>query len=391
MKTTVFILFVLALGVAAGIGIATLRVGDRSWTPPAQVDELIPPAELPAAAHVPASKLVVDPTSFDFGTVYGMAEGSHDFVFTNVGGGPLHLVLDDVSSPSVTAKLEKADVPPRQSAKVTLAWKCSDVSNLFQQTVKMLTNDPARGEVTLMVSGRINAAVQASPIALLFPKLSPDKPASAAAHLFCYVDQPLKILGHTMSDSAIAQYFNVSLEPMSGDEVKKQAAAKSGVLVTVALKPGLPPGLFKQEVVLKTNLKALSEFTLPVLGVVESDIVIAGRGWDPATQTLTLGNVSGKTGFQTRLSLMVHGQHRKQVKFKPTAVTPKLMKVSLGQPTELNNGATVQTPLLIEIPPGSPSANYLGWNQSPLGEIILETTHPQIPKVRLSLRMAVEN
>ena len=321
MKTTVFILFVLALGVAAGTGIATLRFGNHSWTPPAQVEEPEQPAEVSSSARAPAPKVVVDATSFDFGSVYGMAEGSHDFAFTNGGGSPLHLVLGETSGPAVTAKLGKADLQPHKSAKVTLSWQSPEVSDSFQQTVKVLTNDPARGEVTLMISGHIKAALQSSPLAVLFPRLAAGKAATASAQLFCYTDQPLKILGHTLTDAAIAQYCSVSLEPIAGEELEKQPSAKSGIRVTVAVKPGLRPGLFQQGVVLKTNLKEPSEFTLPVLGIVESDIVIAGRGWDPVTGTLSLGTVSGKTGQRVRLSLMVHGERRTQVTFKPAAVT----------------------------------------------------------------------
>jgi hypothetical protein len=125
--------------------------------------------------------------------------------------------------------------------------------------------------------------------------------------------------------------------------------------------------------------------------LVESDIVIVGHGWDPTAGTLNLDTVSGKTGRQVRLMLMVHGAYRKQVRFKLASATPNLLKVNVGESTEVENGAIVQTPLVIEIPRGSPSVNYLGWNQKPLGEIVLETTHPQIPKVRLAVRMAIEN
>ena len=64
--------------------------------------------------------------------------------------------------------------------------------------------------------------------------------------------------------------------------------------------------------------------------------------------------------------------------------------MSLGQPSEINHGAVVETPLVIEIPPGSPAVNRLGSDQGKLGEIILETTHPRVPKVRILVRLAVE-
>ena len=69
---------------------------------------------------------------------------------------------------------------------------------------------------------------------------------------------------------------------------------------------------------------------------------------------------------------------------------PSVLKVSLGQPSEINNGAVVADAVMIDIPPGSPPVNHLGSEQGKLGEIILETTHPQVPKLRILVRFAVE-
>jgi hypothetical protein len=50
----------------------------------------------------------------------------------------------------------------------------------------------------------------------------------------------------------------------------------------------------------------------------------------------------------------------------------------------------VQTPLIIDIPPGSGPANYAGTGQSKLAEIILATTHPKVPKLRIFVRFVIE-
>jgi hypothetical protein len=46
-------------------------------------------------------------------------------------------------------------------------------------------------------------------------------------------------------------------------------------------------------------------------------------------------------------------------------------------------------PLTVEVPPGAPDANYLG-SPGKLGEILLETTHPEAKQVRLLVQLAVE-
>ena len=47
--------------------------------------------------------------------------------------------------------------------------------------------------------------------------------------------------------------------------------------------------------------------------------------------------------------------------------------------------------VVIEIPKGSPPANYLGNQQSKLGEVLLSTTHPEAKQLKLSVRFAIEH
>ena len=75
--------------------------------------------------------------------------------------------------------------------------------------------------------------------------------------------------------------------------------------------------------------------------------------------------------------------------FKPVKIVPDALSVSLGQRSEINNAVT-QTPLEIAIPPGTPAENHLGSEQGKLGQIILETTHPRVPKLRILVRFVVE-
>ncbi len=122
--------------------------------------------------------------------------------------------------------------------------------------------------------------------------------------------------------------------------------------------------------------------------MVGGEIAVVGPGWDADTGILSLGTISSREGAQRRLMLVVRGPSRKNVTFKPVEVVPDLLKVSLGQRSEINHGAVVETPLIIDVPPGSPAVNRLGSDQAKLGEIILETTHPHVPKLRILVRLA---
>jgi hypothetical protein len=62
----------------------------------------------------------------------------------------------------------------------------------------------------------------------------------------------------------------------------------------------------------------------------------------------------------------------------------------LGPTSPLGDGTVYRTPLTIQIPRGSRPANFLGSKQSRLGEIIIETTHPQAPRLQLRVSFATE-
>jgi hypothetical protein len=68
--------------------------------------------------------------------------------------------------------------------------------------------------------------------------------------------------------------------------------------------------------------------------------------------------------------------------------------VNLGKTTVADTGALSQTELFIEIPASKTlgkkaPANYLGGEKGKPGEILLETTHPQVQSLRIRVRFAV--
>ena len=86
---------------------------------------------------------------------------------------------------------------------------------------------------------------------------------------------------------------------------------------------------------------------------------------------------------------MAHGPHAKNVKLKPVRIVPDLLQVDVGQAKLIGQGAVTQIPLTIRILPGKQAANHLGSKVSDLGQIVLETGHPQQPELRILVRFAV--
>lgn len=389
MKTFFGLVLVIALGIGLGIGTASLRTEKPWWNPDLNLGGESPAALPPADG--PKPKLVVDETEFDFGTIDVKSGGKHDFTIANAGDGPLKLVAGGTSCRCTTSDFEDKEIPPGGTEKVTVSWKPAERVGPYQQTAKILTNDRDRPEVTLTVKGKISAIAQVSPPEVVFSRVSSNEAAHAEVRLLCYLDEQLGIVDRQWSDVATAEFFDVAISPLGEEELKQWPEAKSGFLAAITVKPGLPQGPFRQKLTFQTSLAAAPKLELPIEGIVGSEIAVVGPAWDADKGVLTIGAISADEGAKRQLWLTVRGDHRQEVVFKPVEVFPMSMKVSLGQRREINNGAVVQTPLLIDVPPGSPAVNCLGSDVGKFGEIVLETTHPQVPKLRILVKMAVEN
>jgi hypothetical protein len=389
MRTTLLVLLAVLLGIALGVGVALLRIKRAPWTP--DVDRG-GSASAPAAVRPddPAPKVMVEKSRYDFGTLDIAAKGSHDFVFTNAGKAPLKLSLGATSCRCAVGKLAQEEIPPGGSTKVTVSWKPLERPGPYEQTAKIETNDPGRREVTLTIAGRFTAAFQIIPPELVFSSASAVEPTAIQTRLLNYLEKPIKISSYDWSNAATARYFDVAMKPLQASELKEEPTARSGTLITVTVKPGLPQGPFRQQLVFHTDAASSPTLTLPLQGTVGGEIAVVGRDWDPDTGILNLGAVASRDGAQRRLLLVVRGPSRKNVTFKPLSVVPDVLKLSFGPQTEINHGVVVQTPLIIDVPPGSPTVNRLGSDQGKLGEIVLQTTHPQIHTLRIMVRLAIE-
>jgi hypothetical protein len=288
------------------------------------------------------------------------------------------------------ANLETAEVPAGKTTKVTLEFKGAGFAGPYKQTATVITNDPKRPQVQLVVFGKVIPILRTVPEEIAFSSVTAGNPATTTIDVFGYVPTPLQIVGFECTDKNTAGLFDVKTEPMKPDVLAKEKGAKSGVHLTVTLKPGLPVGTFKQTIRLNTNLTGAEHHELEVRGNVVSDLAVVGARWDDERSLLAIGTVSAKEDVSRRLILIARGRFRDQVKLKIAEVWPELLKVDLEPPTTMGEGLR-QLPIVIRIPKGTPPADYLGSETAKAGRIVLETNHPQAPKVLIRVAFAVEN
>ncbi len=393
MKTWLLIVLTLILGLAAGVGTAMVRLGVSS-----RPDDLTgaissgdPRMPSVAAPSGPQPEAVIDNEDYDFGIMDSNAKGRHEFIFTNKGKGPLVLTEGDSSCKCTVMKLDESTIAPGKSTKVALEWTCNEFSGPFRQSAVIFTNDPEHRRITLTIFGQVEVALRVVPRELVFGRVASGQTVTAEGRIYCHLKEPLEIVEHVLSDRQSADHFQIDFEPLPAKQIAEEKGAKSGYLVRVTVEPGLPLGAFEQRILISTNQESAPSIDISVRGNIGSDISIVGRGWNSETGVLNFGTVSGNEGARRTVMLVARGSHRKELKFKPILVVPDdVLKVELGKTTPINKGAVTQTPVIIQIPKGSRAANHLGSEQGRLGEVLIETNHPQAPKLRIFVQFAVE-
>ncbi|HIQ21103.1 MAG TPA: DUF1573 domain-containing protein [Planctomycetes bacterium] len=380
------------VGLGAGIVTAVTQVNLYPWKGALHHIGEDSPAlpEIPEGRFSP--RVAVDKQLYDFGVMDASATGSHDFVFTNVGTGPLKLKELDTSCSCTVSQITAETIPPGQSATVTVQWTGKGVNGHFRHTATIGTNDPDRPRVVLTVQGRLTGVTKMDPERLVFSRVSAGDDAVGRVRVYGFqtTEKRLQLVGYELDDPEESDRYEVTWEEMPLEEVKKgEPDASCGYLVTVRVKSGLPSGRFHRTIQLKTNLEEAKSIVIPVEGKVDSEVSIVGPGWYDEAGILTLGTVRGRKGTKRTLLIVVGGPHRHDVEFTLVKVFPDLLKVELGPTREASDGSVTMTPVVISVPPGTKPANYLGPSEDKMGKILIETSHPRVSRVKILVRVAV--
>jgi hypothetical protein len=252
-----------------------------------------------------------------------------------------------------------------------------------------MTNDPARPQIQFVITGKVMNSFRVSPEEIVFSGASATGGTTAELRIYAYRSDSVNVSDHKFRQAEANEQFDVRIEQLTPEQVQEDPDAKSGVAVFVTTKPGLPIGSIMQHLELKLDLPGSPVVDVPIRGTVVSDVQVLGDGWDTETGVLTLGTISGRDGGKIQLTLQARGPHAKD--FQPTiqSTKPDQLKVSLGDRQEIVGGRIIKVPLIIEIPAGSRPSVHLGNKQGELGEILIDTAHPEAKALRVLVRFAV--
>jgi hypothetical protein len=337
--------------------------------------------------------VVVGDANFDFGSMERGVSKSHSFELKNAGGKPLSLEKGSVSCGLciIGVQFSESPVPPGESAEATITWKANSMGP-FRHSADVLTNDPSRPQIQFVITGKVMNSFRVSPEQVVFTNASAGGGATAELRIYAYRTNEIKVTGHKFRHEEQQDKFDVRVEPLTDEQLHEDPDdAKSGVAVFVSTKPGLPVGPLTQHLELTLDLPENPVVDVPIGGSIVSDVQVIGTssGWDADTGVLSLGTISRREGAKVQLVLQAHGPHAKDLQPKLHAAKPEELKVSFGLRQEIAGGRVVKVPLIVEVPAGSKPSVHLGNKQGEMGEIVIDTGHPEASTLRLPVRFTV--
>lgn len=375
------------VGAAVGVS-ATWAKHGWLWRPSAPA---LASGSASSQATGPSPRVEVVEIDHDFGVVERFTWRDHLFTIKNVGTAPLELAAGEVTCQKCTflGDIPKPTLQPGEETQVVVRYHAiDDVHDEFRQGATILTNDPLRRQVRLSIFGKLVGSYELIPEKLSFGSIG-GAVRTVEGRLLSRLDEPIEVLSYRLGEPETAPFFDVEIVALSAEELAERTA-KSGKLIRVTNKPGLPQGhLQGQKLELTTNLPNNSVIELPILAVVEGDIAVLGKGWQSAGKYLDWGLIQSASGGRAELKLVVRGEHRQHVRFEVASVDPEFLSVSIGEPVAM--GATAyKTDLILAVPPGTPPINRLGHADAKSAQIVLNVTHPQTKQFTIQVNFAVQ-
>ncbi len=414
----------LLLGAVVGVGTGKIQSSRRAWTPAMETNATVKaatqavanaaapksePAETAAATEKIGPRVEVVETSFDFGILEKSAaneKGEHPFKIKNVGDETLTLANGGKGCFCTDFEISRKSLRPGETATVLFKWDAARSGGVFNQGVRVLTNDPKAPEVDFSVRGLYTAPIVCEPNEISFPNASAATETTRTFRLFGFERNddgtpfPLEILGVDVDENARLEFQieKADLAELTDKERAHNLFANTTNLFNgvATLKSGMPQGAFQEIVRVRTNSPKTPTLEIVVGGqVAGSTVRLSGRRYDDkGTGYLTLDSVSTRQTTEEKLRLTILDKipaNAETVRVK--SVRPDWLQVEFAYPPEeLQKAAPVRVvETTVRIPAGSPQGAFMGPNKEQLGEIVFaigetpETTHELVLPVRFAV------
>ena len=388
------------LGVAVGAGIGFYSADSMPWTPELEINrgrEFVQNEEQGTNSETNASdpmkkapRVKVDEVSYDFGIIEknpSTEKGEHPFYIENVGNADLSLADGGKGCFCTTFSISKTTVKPGDKAEILFKWDGARSGGVFNQGVRVLTNDPKAKEITFSVKGLYTAPVVTAPSELAFNNATKSSETMRTFRMYGFERNPdgtpfaLKVESLELSDP---EHFEVELEEddvanLTEEEKENRlfSLATSVFNGKVTMKPGMPQGSFQEILRIRLNSEKTPILETPIHGaIMGSEVKVLGPLYDDKNSgALRLDSIRQEQGKKTNLRFLIFDPidvNEKSVFVK--SVRPDWINVSFTYPdAELQKQTKVrQVEVDVEVPAGSPQGAFMGPGKDQLGEIVFQ-------------------
>lgn len=329
----------------------------------------------------PEPRVLISETKFDFGTMDPLADGRHEFELRNVGLGVLKLKVGASTCKCTVGGVSKNEVQPGETAHVSLQWNTGKKQSLFEQSAQILTNDPLRKEINLVVTGKVRMLIGLDRSTIRLPAVEPGSPLRFEVLVYSQMWEDFAI-EDLESPVAGLEWQAEDVEPASVPGLEAKAVQRLTVTMPCPAVQGAFQEMLRLQVRSNQTDASLHSVDLQVESSVLRRLSIYGPGID-SEGVIDLGTVPQGAGKKLKLLVKVRDEQRDlgqpKIEISPDFLQARLSPHPGGEDTGLYD-------LHIELSRGTPACQYLS---SPIGRLAIVTDHPRIGTVELKVSFAV--
>lgn len=284
----------------------------------------LPIIATPRAAQQPSGnpQAVVPSLSYDFGSVEQGSKVVHRFTVRNAGTAPLTLTRLSLSGRGMTAKMKPA-LSPGEEAALTIEWDTASVKGAVEGKAVLEVNDPAKPEITFVLTGIVKEAIEFRPYQAVFASIYRGEAGHRSVRIAINRERPLVI-------SRLEQqgdHFRAIIKPVEPGKLYE---------LQVMVPATIPPGRYQEAVFLYTDDPKLPRIMVPVNVLVKSDLYASPEVVDFGR--VSLRELAAKPSLLDLLtqSLMVR---KRAGKFSVTDVTSDLPFLTMRRSPEENESS----------------------------------------------------
>lgn len=348
-------------------------------------------AETSGASNPSSAAIVEFPegTLFKFETMKHGTTMSHKFPIRNAGTAPLKLEKAGSTCKCTVGELDKNVIMPGETTMINLEWRAVSVVAKFGQSATFRTNASEMPEFKLEVQGAVIDSFVLDPDSINLGSFASDVGTSREFSIYCYAEGvDLERLEWSNPDKS--QYFKISQTPFSPAESEGHTKALKAYKVKVDVLPGLPVGSIGGSVQLFTNQgEEVDRLQVTVNGTAVSELsLIGGSAFKPDSNILTIGNLTSKDEFSTKLWLVLRGQGHESIEVAiDQKVAKESLKVSLGDRKVEANRTLI--PINFDVPKGAPEAYYPGIGKGTFAEVVVKTTSGRAVELPIFVKLII--